>query len=136
MHDSQSLDASPAGSRGLSGAIGSGGFGTDYRLRAASGQLDGDYVPVDFVSICAGLGARAVRARTWDELAAALVQMREADRTCAVVIETDKEARVPGYESWWDVPISEVSEIESIRRARAQYEQDVKKERRFEVSGA
>jgi 3D-(3,5/4)-trihydroxycyclohexane-1,2-dione acylhydrolase (decyclizing) len=41
--------------------------------------------------------------------------------------------RVPGYESWWDVPISEVSEIESIRAARAQYAEAVKKERRHEV---
>ena len=49
--------------------------------------------------------------------------MRRHDRTSVIVIEVDKEMRVPGYESWWDVPISEVSEIESIRQARAQYEQ-------------
>jgi 3D-(3,5/4)-trihydroxycyclohexane-1,2-dione acylhydrolase (decyclizing) len=50
------------------------------------------------------------------------------------VIEVDKEMRVPGYESWWDVPISEVSELESIREARAAYEGAVKKERRFEIA--
>jgi 3D-(3,5/4)-trihydroxycyclohexane-1,2-dione acylhydrolase (decyclizing) len=50
------------------------------------------------------------------------------------VIEVDKEMRVPGYESWWDVPISEVSELESIRAARTTYEQAVKKERYFEVT--
>ena len=33
----------------------------------------------------------------------------------AVVVEVDKEMRVPGYESWWDVQISEVSEIGTIR---------------------
>jgi 3D-(3,5/4)-trihydroxycyclohexane-1,2-dione acylhydrolase (decyclizing) len=39
--------------------------------------------------------------------------------------------RVPGYESWWDVPVAEVSEIETVRRARAEYEKSVKKERCF-----
>jgi 3D-(3,5/4)-trihydroxycyclohexane-1,2-dione acylhydrolase (decyclizing) len=62
--------------------------------------------------------------------------MRRHDRTSVVVIEVDKEMRVPGYESWWDVPISEVSEIESIRQARAKYEQGVKKERRHEVAAS
>jgi 3D-(3,5/4)-trihydroxycyclohexane-1,2-dione acylhydrolase (decyclizing) len=118
---------------GLSQSIGSGGFGTDYRCRTASGQLDGEYVPVDFVSLCAGLGARAIRARTREDLEAALESMRGDRRSTAVVIEVDKEQRVPGYESWWDVPVSEVSELESVRQARARYEQDVKRERRLEV---
>ena len=120
---------------GLSHSIGSHGFGTDYRFRRSeTGQLDGNYVPVDFHALGIGLGACAVRATTHDELERALENMRRHDRTSVVVIEVDKEMRVPGYESWWDVPISEVSEIESIRQARAQYEQDVKKERRYEVA--
>jgi 3D-(3,5/4)-trihydroxycyclohexane-1,2-dione acylhydrolase (decyclizing) len=119
---------------GLSRAVGSQGFGTDYRFRRKeSGQLDGEYVPVDFAAICQGLGACTVRARTREEFVNALDNMKHHDRTSVIVIEVDKEARVPGYESWWDVPISEVSEIESIRRARAEYERAVKKERRHEV---
>jgi 3D-(3,5/4)-trihydroxycyclohexane-1,2-dione acylhydrolase (decyclizing) len=39
--------------------------------------------------------------------------------------------RVPGYESWWDVPVAEVSELEAVRRARAEYEKAVQKERHF-----
>jgi 3D-(3,5/4)-trihydroxycyclohexane-1,2-dione acylhydrolase (decyclizing) len=122
---------------GLSQAVGSKGFGTNYRLRRdETGQLDGEYVPVDFAAICEGLGACTVRARTHDEFVNALRNMRRHDRTSVVVIEVDKEMRVPGYESWWDVPISEVSEIESIRQARAEYEQAVKKERRHELAAS
>lgn len=117
---------------GLSCALGSGGFGTDYRRRTPTG-LNGDYVPVDFVDLCRGLGARAVRAHTRQQLEQALAEMRAHDSTTAVVIEVDKEQRVPSYESWWDVPVSEVSEIESIRQARAAYEEAVKKERRYEI---
>ncbi len=120
---------------GLSRAIGSHGFGTDYRFRRGeTGQLDGQYVPVDFVAMCTGLGACAVRATTHDEFERALQNMQRHDRTSVIVIEVDKEMRVPGYESWWDVPIAEVSAIESIRQARAQYEQAVKRERRHEIA--
>jgi 3D-(3,5/4)-trihydroxycyclohexane-1,2-dione acylhydrolase (decyclizing) len=119
---------------GLSNAIGSQGFGTDYRYRTQSGQLDGKYLPVDFVKLAEGYGARAVRATTRDEAERAIAEMRNHDATTVVVIEVDKEMRVPGYESWWDVPMSEVSEIESIRRARAEYEEAVKRERHHEIA--
>jgi 3D-(3,5/4)-trihydroxycyclohexane-1,2-dione acylhydrolase (decyclizing) len=119
---------------GLSQAIGSSGFGTDYRCRTESGELDGESVPIDFAALCQGYGARTVRARTREDLEAALEQMRNEKTTAAVVIEVDKEARVPGYESWWDVPISEVSEIASIRAARAEYDNAVKKERHYEIA--
>jgi 3D-(3,5/4)-trihydroxycyclohexane-1,2-dione acylhydrolase (decyclizing) len=118
---------------GLSQAIGSGGFGTDYKHRTGTGQLDGAYVPIDFVALCEGLGARTVRAHTREELEKAVEAMKGENRTTAVVVEVDKEMRVPGYESWWDVPIAEVSDSESVRAARAGYEQGVKKERRLEV---
>ena len=119
---------------GLSQAVGSEGFGTDFRGRTESGQLDGGYLPIDFVALCQGLGARTIRARSREDLERALEAMKNDDRTTAVVIEVDKEARVPGYESWWDVPVSETSEIASIRAARAQYDDAVKKERRYEVA--
>lgn len=119
---------------GLSQSVGSHGFGTDYRYRTATGELDGEYLPVDFVKLAEGLGARAVRATTREDVERALEEMREHDRTGVVVIEVDKEMRVPGYESWWDVPISEVSEIESIRLARARYEEAVKQERHHEIA--
>ena len=120
---------------GLSRAVGSGGFGTDYRYRGnRSGQLDGSYLPVDFVKLAEGLGAIAVRAVTREEVEQALEAMRGHDRTSVVVVEVDKEMRVPGYESWWDVPISEVSQIDAIRQARAAYEVAVEKERRHEIA--
>jgi 3D-(3,5/4)-trihydroxycyclohexane-1,2-dione acylhydrolase (decyclizing) len=122
---------------GLSRAVGSRGFGTDYRFRRdETGQLDGEYLPVDFAAICQGLGACTVRARTREEFVSALENMRGHDRTSVVVIEVDKEMRVPGYESWWDVPISEVSTIETIRRARLEYERAIKKERRHELAAS
>jgi 3D-(3,5/4)-trihydroxycyclohexane-1,2-dione acylhydrolase (decyclizing) len=53
-----------------------------------------------------------------------------------VVVEVDKEMRVPGYEAWWDVPVAEVSESAAVRQARAAYDAAVGKERRHELAGA
>jgi 3D-(3,5/4)-trihydroxycyclohexane-1,2-dione acylhydrolase (decyclizing) len=115
---------------GLSQSIGSNGFGTDYRYRRPeSGQLDGDVLPVDFALNAAGLGARAIRAVTREDLERALEEARGESRTTVIVVEVDKEMRVPGYESWWDVAVAEVSEMESVQRARAQYEKAREKER-------
>jgi len=38
---------------------------------------------------------------------------------------------VPGYHSWWDVPIAEVSESQAVRAAREAYIEAIKKERYF-----
>ena len=119
---------------GLSKAIGSQGFGTEYKMRSESGQLHGEVLPLDFAKLCEGYGAKTVRARTHEEFEAAVAAMKHETRTTAVVIEVDKEMRVPGYESWWDVPISEVSEIDSIREARIEYEEAVVKERHYLAS--
>ncbi len=117
---------------GLSQALGSGGFGTNYRMRRAeSGQLDGARLEVDFGANAASLGAHVIGARTRDDLQHALAEARREERTTVIVIEVDKEVRVPGYESWWDVPVAEVSEIETVRRAREDYDKAVKRERYF-----
>jgi 3D-(3,5/4)-trihydroxycyclohexane-1,2-dione acylhydrolase (decyclizing) len=117
---------------GLSQAVGSGGFGTDYRYRdPKSLQLDGEWLPVDFVANAASLGAHSIRAVTREELRQALGEARRQNRTTVIVVEVDKEIRVPGYESWWDVPVAEVSEVETVQRVRSQYEKAVKKERYF-----
>jgi len=125
------LDNHGFGSIGaLSESCGSGGFGTHYRFRKA-GKLEGDTVNVDFVANAASLGAAASRVRTLDELRQALVAARATPRTTVTVIEVDRNVRVPGYESWWDVPVAEVSEMEIVRRARAAYEKGVRRERHF-----
>lgn len=113
---------------GLSRTCGSGGFGTEYRHRR-DGELSGDIVPVDFVANATSLGAIAVPARTREELKQALMDARSNPRTTVVVVETDINARVPGYESWWDVPVAEVSEMESVQAARKAHVDHRKRER-------
>jgi 3D-(3,5/4)-trihydroxycyclohexane-1,2-dione acylhydrolase (decyclizing) len=115
---------------GLSRACGNEGLGTDYRYRRGE-KYDGDILPVDFAANASSLGAWTKRARTAEEFKAALVAGRKQDRTAVVVIETSYDQRVPGYESWWDVPIAEVSEKNAVKAARKDYEEKRKKERFF-----
>jgi len=108
---------------GLSRSLGQGGFGTSYRLRSKeSGQLDGDCLTVDYVANARSLGAHAIKAANLGELKEALEKAKSLDRTTVIVVETDPTVGVPGYESWWDVAVAEVSESESVREARVRYE--------------
>jgi 3D-(3,5/4)-trihydroxycyclohexane-1,2-dione acylhydrolase (decyclizing) len=108
---------------GLSASVGCGGFGTRYRRRGPSGELDGRCVEVDFAANAASMGAHAVRATTRDEIERALDETRGRDGVNVIVIPVDREKRVPGYDSWWDVPVAEVSTIADVQRARAEYEE-------------
>ena len=109
---------------------GQGGFGTSYRFRSKeSGQLDGDSLTVDFVANARSLGAHAMKAATVAEFKEALEKAKTLDRTTVIVVETDPTVGVPGYESWWDVAVAEVSEMETVRAARTRYETARKNER-------
>jgi 3D-(3,5/4)-trihydroxycyclohexane-1,2-dione acylhydrolase (decyclizing) len=117
---------------GLSRSVGCGGFGTEYRHREdESGTLGGDVVAVDFAANAASLGAHVLPASTHEAVRAALDEARGREGVTAIVVPVDLHAKVPGYESWWDVPIAEVSTIESVQRARADYERARTAERHY-----
>jgi 3D-(3,5/4)-trihydroxycyclohexane-1,2-dione acylhydrolase (decyclizing) len=116
----------------LSRSLGQKEFGTRYRFRSQpSGLMDGEPIAVDFAANARSLGAHALKAATLDELKQALLKAKTLDRTTVIVVETDPAIGVPGYESWWDVAVAEVSEMESVRAARALYEEARKHERYF-----
>ena len=116
----------------LSESVGSQRFGTSYRYRnPATGRLDGDYLPVDLAANAESLGAFALRVRTVDELTSALVAARSRAGPVVICIETDPSIPAPDSQSWWDVPIAEVSELPSTARARAAYESDRARQTRY-----
>jgi 3D-(3,5/4)-trihydroxycyclohexane-1,2-dione acylhydrolase (decyclizing) len=117
---------------GLSESLGSDGFGTRYLARnEKTGQLDGAQLPVDFAANARSLGAHVIEAVTIHDLRMALEEAKEQTRTTVIYIETDREQRVGGYESWWDVPVAEISEMESVKEAYQDYAESKKKERNF-----
>jgi 3D-(3,5/4)-trihydroxycyclohexane-1,2-dione acylhydrolase (decyclizing) len=84
---------------------------------------------VDLGANAASLGAELIRADGIDELRAALATAKSVDRTVVIHVVADRHAGVPSYESWWDVPVAGVSEMESVQRARLEYEQQRRRQR-------
>ncbi|MDP8949430.1 MAG: 3D-(3,5/4)-trihydroxycyclohexane-1,2-dione acylhydrolase (decyclizing) [Actinomycetota bacterium] len=122
----------------LSRSVGSQGFGTQYRYRKdGSIGLDtdeespGEVLPVDLAANAESLGAYVVRTKTVAEFEEALKEAKGADRTAVVHIPVDRYEGVPSYESFWDVPVAEVSEMESVVAARKEYAANKKAERRY-----
>jgi 3D-(3,5/4)-trihydroxycyclohexane-1,2-dione acylhydrolase (decyclizing) len=117
---------------GLSESVGSGGFGTRYRYRnRETGELDGEVLAVDFAANAASLGARTFRAATLDALRDALADAKNEPRPSVIVVPVDRDARVGGYDSWWDVPVAEVSSTREVKAARERWEAARRKERDF-----
>jgi 3D-(3,5/4)-trihydroxycyclohexane-1,2-dione acylhydrolase (decyclizing) len=46
-------------------------------------------------------------------------------------IEADRYRGVPSYESWWDVPVAEVAELQSTRDARRTYQERKRDQRPY-----
>jgi 3D-(3,5/4)-trihydroxycyclohexane-1,2-dione acylhydrolase (decyclizing) len=114
---------------GLSESLGAEGFGTRHVRRAADGGLGGEPLAVDYVANARSLGVDAVRARTIPDLRAALAAARRSRQSTVIVVETDREARVGGYGTWWDVPPAEGSASDKVQAARRAYEEALRKQR-------
>ncbi|HEX4992587.1 MAG TPA: 3D-(3,5/4)-trihydroxycyclohexane-1,2-dione acylhydrolase (decyclizing), partial [Rubrobacteraceae bacterium] len=121
----------------LSRSVGSQGFGTRYRYRKnGSLGLDteeepGDSLPVDLATNAQSLGAHVIRTKTVEELKGALAEAKEVDGTVVIHIPVDRYEGVPSYESFWDVPVAEVSEMDTVVAARKEYAKNKQAERRY-----
>jgi 3D-(3,5/4)-trihydroxycyclohexane-1,2-dione acylhydrolase (decyclizing) len=117
----------------LSESLGSQRFGTRYRYRdPETGRLDGDPLPVDLAANAESLGVRVLRATGVVELRKALRAAKEHEGGPVLVhVETDPLVGSPDSEAWWDVPVSEVAELDSTAEARAGYEQQKKAQRTY-----
>ncbi|KAA0024136.1 3D-(3,5/4)-trihydroxycyclohexane-1,2-dione acylhydrolase (decyclizing) [Antrihabitans cavernicola] len=115
----------------LSESVGSQRFGTQYRYRSAGGRLDGDHLPVDLAANAASLGANVIRVANAGEFTDAVRVAKASERTTVLHVETDPLISAPDSESWWDVPVSEVSALDSTNDARAIYESRKRAQRSY-----
>ena len=116
----------------LSEIVGVERFGTSYRYRnPKSGRLDGGRLPVDLAANAESLGVRVFRTRTIDELRGALRAAKSESGPVVIHIETDPLVGAPESESWWDVPVAEVSRLDATARAREAYDEGKQRQRRF-----
>ncbi|MFL5962010.1 MAG: 3D-(3,5/4)-trihydroxycyclohexane-1,2-dione acylhydrolase (decyclizing) [Gaiellaceae bacterium] len=120
----------------LSRSLGMDGFGTLYRYRSngalgVDSEQSTDYLPVDLAANAESLGATVFRAASIDEVREALEAAKAEEGPVVIAVEVDRYEDVPGYESWWDVAVAEVSGVASVRAARERYEAARGDERRY-----
>src|SRR5260370_11425218 len=119
----------------LSRSKGTAGFGTRYRYRTDgslgddSNHRDDEALPVDLGLNAQSLGAHSIRAHTGEELRDALVAAKAIESTVAIHVLTDRYQGVPDYESWWEVPVAEVSNMPEVDKARQEHERGAKRRR-------
>ena len=121
----------------LSRSLGMDGFGTRF-IQPVNGVLVGDSagdavepLPIDYAMNARSLGCNVIECATRDDYVAALKAAKASDRTTVITISNDRLFNVPGYESWWDVAVPEVSEMPTVQEARVAYEGMKAKERYF-----
>jgi 3D-(3,5/4)-trihydroxycyclohexane-1,2-dione acylhydrolase (decyclizing) len=111
----------------LSETVGSGRFGTQYRSYDSTAQnFDGDSIlPVDLAANARSYGLDVIDVEPGPDVTrrlSAAVALAKAS-TAATVIHVPSDPLVYGPDGlgWWDVPVAEVSELDSTRKARADY---------------
>ncbi len=121
----------------LSRSLGQDGFGTRY-VYPRNGVLPGDTagaeaqrLPVDLAANARSLGAEVIECKSYAEFVNALERVRLTSHTSVIYIQNDRYSGVPGYESWWDVPVAEVSASLQVQAARAEWEAMRANERYF-----
>jgi 3D-(3,5/4)-trihydroxycyclohexane-1,2-dione acylhydrolase (decyclizing) len=91
------------------------------------------YGPVDLAANARSYGVDVVEVKPGpsaaEEVRQAVATAKTAERTTVIHVETDPLLTAPDGEGWWDVPVAEVAELESTRRARQAYEEERARQR-------
>jgi 3D-(3,5/4)-trihydroxycyclohexane-1,2-dione acylhydrolase (decyclizing) len=107
-------------------------YGLEFRNRGgASREWDGEYLPLDFLKLAEGFGARAWHVENEADLELALREARAETGPCLIHVEIEMHEFGPGSDVWWDVAPAEVSSDEETRRLRAAYEQGRERQRYY-----
>lgn len=116
----------------LSESLGSQRFGTSYRRRnAETGRLDGAKLPLDLAANAASFGLEVIKVTTKAELADAIKIAKAATEAIVIYVETDPLIDAPSSDSWWDVPVSSTSTLESTRQASEFYRSKKNEQKQF-----
>ncbi|MHA6512812.1 3D-(3,5/4)-trihydroxycyclohexane-1,2-dione acylhydrolase (decyclizing) [Tessaracoccus sp. Z1128] len=116
----------------LSESVGSQAFGCRFKYRDDESGLYGhDYLPIDFVANAASYGATVYKASTVETLTEAMTKAVASPDTTVIYLEVDAKARFGGSGAWWEVPVAEISELESVETARVVYDENRAKQRLY-----
>jgi len=106
-------------------------FGNEFRYRENehSSGLSGETIKIDFLENAKSLGAKIFSAFNEQDFKIALGEAKKENGTTLIYTEVEPSTPLKGY-SWWDVPISEVSNDKNVQETLKKYK-EMKKEQRF-----
>ncbi|WP_022883020.1 3D-(3,5/4)-trihydroxycyclohexane-1,2-dione acylhydrolase (decyclizing) [Gryllotalpicola ginsengisoli] len=120
----------------LSETVGSQRFGTRYRyldrdeLNFEKGDL---LTAVDLAANARSYGIDVVEIHPGpeaiDQLSAAVRDAKASSTSTLIHINSDPFVYAPEGEGWWDVPVAQVADLESTKRAYDEYREQQKKQR-------
>lgn len=111
----------------LSETVGSERFGTWYReYDPEARNFQGEQIlPVDLAANARSYGLDVIEiepgASAIDDLTSAIATAKGSTTSTFIHINSDPLVYAPDGAGWWDVPVPEVSTLESTQRARAEY---------------
>ncbi|QOQ39594.1 3D-(3,5/4)-trihydroxycyclohexane-1,2-dione acylhydrolase (decyclizing) [Trueperella pecoris] len=116
----------------LSESRGSQRFGTRYRMGGGNPHnQEGQIIPVDIAKNAESWGLTVLRVSSIAEFREAYQQAAAMDKAVMIYIETDLYGPNPPSSSYWDVPVAQVSRIDSTAQAYEEYRQALTLQRHY-----
>ncbi|WP_122454705.1 3D-(3,5/4)-trihydroxycyclohexane-1,2-dione acylhydrolase (decyclizing) [Pseudomonas viridiflava] len=107
-------------------------FGTEFRFRnEETGQLDGDFVPVDFAMSAAAYGCKTYKVSTAEQLLEALADAQLQTVSTLIDIKVLPKTMIHKYLSWWRVGVAEVSTTGTTAQVYEKLNQQLAKARQY-----
>ena len=107
--------------RNLQESQGSLGFGNEFRYRnLKTGQLDGNYIPINFCQYGESLGAKTFYVDDENDLHPTLEKAKKEMRSCVIVLAVLPKTMSNGYQTWWRVEVASVSASSKVCNAQAE----------------
>jgi 3D-(3,5/4)-trihydroxycyclohexane-1,2-dione acylhydrolase (decyclizing) len=106
-------------------------FGNEWNTRDEQGRLEGKPVQVDYAKNGESWGALGLRARTPEELAAAVKEALASKKSAVIDVKVSPKTMTGGYENWWRVGTAQVSANPEVEKAAKKMAAEAAKARQF-----
>ncbi|MDR2247354.1 MAG: 3D-(3,5/4)-trihydroxycyclohexane-1,2-dione acylhydrolase (decyclizing), partial [Treponema sp.] len=107
-------------------------FGNEWKARdEQSGLLAGASVQVDYAKNGESWGALGLRARTPEELTAAVKEALASTKPVVIDVKVGAKTMTGGYENWWRVGTAQVSKNPDVEKAAQSMVEETAKARKF-----
>lgn len=116
----------------LSESRGSQRFGTEYQSGQKRHFGGGKEIPgVDIAANARSWGIDVLEVADVASFKEAFKAAQDAQGSTMIYVETDLKGPNPDSISWWEVPVAEVSRLDSTRKAYEQYVEDKQQQRHY-----